>query len=152
MPSAPKDTQRAPLLCPSAQPEMAGSHILGVVGGEATAPEVAYLTTALPVTPELLALTGPVKPTEVFRFAAHCEEQACRHFDGTHCQLATRIIQMLPAVGRTLPACLIRPTCRWYHQEGKAACFRCPQIMTETSAASDDWVRVAGYAPGGASE
>jgi len=29
-----------------------------------------------------------------------------------------------------LPACLIRATCRWYQQEGKAACHRCPQVVT----------------------
>jgi hypothetical protein len=152
MTSSLKGAQSAPLLCPSAQPEMAGSRILGVVGGKPGAPELAYLTAPLPVTPELLALSGPAKPTEVFRFAAHCEEHACRHFDGTHCQLATRIVQMLPAVSRALPACLIRPTCRWYHQEGKAACFRCPQIITETCAASDEWIRAAGYDPGSPGE
>jgi hypothetical protein len=127
---------------------MAGSRLLGMVAGEPAAPEVAYLTALVPVTPELLALSGPVKPTEVFRFAAHCDEHTCRHFDGPHCQLATCIVQMLPAVSRALPACLIRPTCCWYYQEGKAACFRCPQIITETCVASDDWLRAAGYDPG----
>src|SRR5689334_7534029 len=118
------------LLCPSAQPEMEGSRVLGVVGGTAEAPQLAYLNEHLPVTQELLATAAPAKPLQVFRIAAKCEEKACCHFDGTRCQLATRIVQILPAVIESLPACLIRPTCRWYQQEGKAACMRCPQVIT----------------------
>jgi hypothetical protein len=137
-----------PLLCPSAQPEMKACRVLGVVGGRAGRPELAYLNQHLPVTEEVLRLAGPVKPTEVFRFAAHCEEKACRHFDGARCQLATRIVQILPAVTEGLPACLIRPTCRWYQQEGKAACLRCPQVVTQTYEAGDDYRRAAeGWAP-----
>jgi hypothetical protein len=30
----------------------------------------------------------------------------------------------------SLPACRIRPDCRWFVQEGRAACLRCPQIVT----------------------
>ncbi len=131
------------LLCPSAQPEMKASRVLGVVGGTAEAPQISYLNEPLLVTDDLLGLAGPVKPTEVFRFAAHCEEKACRHFDGTQCRLATRIVQILPAVTEGLPACLIRPTCRWYQQEGKAACLRCPQIVTQTYEASADFRRAA---------
>lgn len=132
-----------PLLCPSAQPEMAGSRILGVVGGTPETPGLAYLNESVPVTDDLLARTAPLKPTEVFRFAAHCEEKACRHFDGSRCQLATRIVQILPAVTEALPACLIRPTCRWYQQEGRAACQRCPQVVTLTFEPSDEFRRAA---------
>lgn len=131
------------LLCPSAQPEMEGSRVLGVISGTAEAPQLAYLNEHLPVTQELLATAAPAKPLQVFRIAAKCEEKACCHFDGTHCQLATRIVQILPAVIESLPACLIRPTCRWYQQEGKAACMRCPQVITETYEPSDDYKRAA---------
>ena len=131
------------LLCPSAQPEMEGSRVLGVIGGTAEAPQLAYLNEHLPVTQELLATAAPAKPLQVFRIAAKCEEKACCHFDGTRCQLATRIVQILPAVIESLPACLIRPTCRWYQQEGKAACMRCPQVITETYEPSDDYKRAA---------
>ncbi|HLI62165.1 MAG TPA: hypothetical protein VKV05_02115 [Terriglobales bacterium] len=120
------------LMCPSAQPEMPGSRVLGVVGGTPGATEVAYLNEHLPVTEDLLRLAGPVPPTQVFRFAAQCDERACAHFDGTNCKLATRIVNILPAVVDALPPCLIRATCRWYQQEGRAACMRCPQIVTLT--------------------
>ncbi len=137
-PSAPKQ-----LLCPSAQPEMKEARVLGVITGEAGKPELAYLNQPLAVTPELLASTAPARPTEVLRFAAVCEEQACMHFDGTKCRLATRIVQILPAVTEALPPCLIRAQCRWYQQEGRPACERCPQVITETHAASEDFYRAA---------
>jgi hypothetical protein len=43
-----------------------------------------------PTTAALSALSAPVQPTEVFRFAAPCQERACVHFDGTNCRLASR--------------------------------------------------------------
>ncbi|HLY99917.1 MAG TPA: hypothetical protein VKT33_12730 [Candidatus Angelobacter sp.] len=131
------------LLCPSAQPEMEGSRVLGVVGGAVNAPELAYLNAPLAVSEEILASTAPVHPTQIFRFAARCEEKACRHFDGSKCQLATRIVQILPAVAEALPACLIRPTCRWYQQEGRAACLRCPQVVTERYDPPEDYKHAA---------
>jgi hypothetical protein len=73
-----------------------------------------------------------LKATEVFRLAATCAEQKCPHFDGTDCRLATRVVRILPAVVDTLPPCIIRKECRWYSQEGAAACKRCPEITTVT--------------------
>jgi hypothetical protein len=132
-----------PLLCPSAQPGMEDARVLGVVGGTAETPTLAYLNEHLGVSDELLASAAPANATQVFRFAARCEEKACCHFDGTNCRLATRIVQILPAVTEALPACLIRPTCRWYQQEGKAACMRCPQVITETYSPGDEYARAA---------
>jgi len=131
------------LLCPSAQPDMEGAWVLGVISGSAEQSQVAYLNRNVPVTAGLLAAAAPLKPTEVFRFAAHCEENKCRHFDGSHCQLATRIVQILPAVTDGLPPCLIRAECRWFQQEGKAACMRCPQVVTESYEPDEDFKRAA---------
>jgi hypothetical protein len=131
------------MFCPSAQPEMNHNVVLGVVKGTVEDPRVGWLERPLPVTQELLAMAGPVKPAEVFRFAAQCEESACRHFDGSRCKLATRIVQILPAVTTALPPCQIRIDCRWYLQEGRAACMRCPQVVTHNVRASEDVVRAA---------
>jgi hypothetical protein len=121
-----------PPLCPSAQPEMADSVVFGLIGGTDEEPRLGYLVELRTVTDELLALTAPVKPTEVFRFAAPCAGNSCQHFDGSDCRLAKRIVQLLPAAEEMLPPCRLRPSCRWWQQEGKAACIRCPQIVTET--------------------
>lgn len=135
------------LMCPSAQPEMEGSRVIGVVGGTPDAPEVAYLNQYLPVSEEVLAMARPAKPTQVMRFAAPCQEKACCHFDGTNCNLVTRIVQILPAVTEALPPCLIRPHCRWYQQEGRHACQRCPQIVTQVDE-PDERMRMAAEGKG----
>jgi hypothetical protein len=109
---------------------MAGAMAFGVIGGSAEEPRVAWIARPVLVTADLLALTGPLPPTQVLRIAAPCQENACCHFDGTDCRLATRLVQLLPAVAESLPPCRIRPECRWFIQEGKAACQRCPQVVT----------------------
>src|SRR5882762_4542490 len=96
--------------------------VLGVVRQDGPEPMVAYLEQPLAATREVLAMAAPLKPTEIFRLSATCAEHACPHFDGANCQLATRIVRMLPAVVDTMPPCLIRKECRWYAQEGPAAC------------------------------
>ena len=121
----------ASLLCPSAPPEMADSVVFGVVGGTYEQPRVAYLKVPQPVTEEVLALARPIAPGEVFRFAAPCATSACRHFHGGRCSLATRVVELLPVAVEGLPPCRIRPSCRWFRQEGIAACFRCPQVVTK---------------------
>jgi hypothetical protein len=117
-------------LCPSAQPGMDDCRVLGVVQQDGPAPRLVYLNQILPATDDVLALSAPLKPTEVFRLAATCAEHKCPHFDGADCQLATRVVRILPAVVDALPPCTIRKDCRWYSQEGGAACRRCPEITT----------------------
>src|ERR1700736_4110666 len=118
------------MLCPSAQPGMENCRILGVVQQEGTTPMLAYLNQHVPATPQVLSMAAPLKPTEIFRLAATCAEHQCPHFDGADCRLATRVVQLLPPVVDTLPPCIIRHGCRWYSQEGGAACKRCPEITT----------------------
>jgi hypothetical protein len=102
----------------------------GVIGGTADEPRVRWIEKPVPVTGDLLALTGSVPPTQVLRIAAPCQENACCHFDGTDCRLAAKLVQLMPAVSGSLPPCRIRQDCRWFVQEGRAACARCPQIVT----------------------
>lgn len=132
-----------PSLCPSAQPEMAGSVLFGVVGGTAAEPRLAYLSEPQPVTPELLSLAAPVRPTEVFRFAAPCAKHECQHFDGARCRLVTRLVSLVPPVVPGLPPCRLRPACRWWQEEGKAACLRCPLIVTENYRPTEELVMAA---------
>jgi len=136
--------EKLALMCPSAQPDMPDARVLGVVGGSAAAPLVSYLNEPVAVSEEVLALAaGAPHPADVMRFAARCQESKCCHFDGNNCNLATRIVQILPAVVEALPACLIRADCRWYMQEGRAACMRCPQVVTRNYQPADDMVLAA---------
>jgi len=109
---------------------MDGCRVLGVVQQDGPTPILQYLQQHLPATPDVLAMSAPLKPTEVFRLAATCAEHRCPHFDGADCRLATRIVQILPAAVDTLPPCIIRKDCRWFSQEGAAACKRCPEVTT----------------------
>lgn len=126
-----------PPFCPSAQPGMEGAFAIGVVGGTLGERRVGYFPERVPVTDDLLALAGEIPATEVFRFAAPCAGDSCRHFDGSDCRLATKLVQLTPAVS-SLPACTIRPECRWWKQEGKSACMRCPAVQTNCVARTDE--------------
>ena len=131
--------------CPSAQPRARSGRIYGVMTGPAHERRVGYLTETLRPTPDLLGLSGDAKPTELFRIAAPCANGGCKHFDGG-CTLVQRIVAALPVVVDALPACQIRGTCRWYLQEGRAACLRCPQVATDKADATEDEIRIAATA------
>ncbi len=130
-------TKVIPPLCPSARPEAGGSLALGIVVGSVAEPRVTYFPEPVAVTEQLLALAEPVTPTEIFRFAAPCAKKACQHFDGSDCRLVQRIVGQSPVVAEDLPPCHIRADCRWWQQEGKAACLRCPQIVTDKYDSAD---------------
>lgn len=130
-------------LCPSARPESENSVVFGIIGGTVTEPRVAYLKQTQPITDELIAKASPVTPAEIFRTAAPCAATGCQHFDGKNCGLATRIVENFPAVAEELPPCSIRRDCRWWQQEGKVACMRCPQVITDNYNASELAVKVA---------
>ena len=124
------ETSHRPL-CPSAPSHWRGAEIFGVVGGTVSDPRIGYLERTLPVSHELLALSAPASPTEVFRVAAPCACHACGHYQGGRCHLVEKVVRQLPAVVDELPMCMIRHSCRWFNQEGASACFRCPMVVTD---------------------
>ncbi|AVZ29578.1 nitrogen fixation protein [Nodularia spumigena] len=130
-------------LCPSARPEPGESLVFGVIGGTVTEPRVAYLKQPQTMTEELIAKVSPATPAEVFRTASTCATNNCQHFDGKDCGLATRIVAQFPIALEELPPCSIRRDCRWWQQEGKAACMRCPQVITDNYNASELMIQVA---------
>lgn len=126
-----------PQSCPSAQPDMDGATVLGVVERDGGTRQLSYVNATVPVTDALLEATGPVPPTLIYRFAAPCVESKCTHFDGQKCQLAVRIAAGLDPNLEKLPPCSIRKSCRWYRQEGAAACARCSQVVTAVTDRAD---------------
>lgn len=117
--------------------------LFGVVGGSGDPALVGYLKEPLAPTPDVLARAEPLEATVVFRFAAPCAESACAHFDGADCRLATKVVDLLPPVVAVLPPCPVRQACRWWRQEGRAACLRCPMLATSASDPSDSLRRAA---------
>jgi hypothetical protein len=130
-------------MCPSAQPDMTGAMVLGVRTGPVETPRISYLAEPVAASEQLLQFAAPRKPAEVFRFAARCEERACSHFSAGACQLAARIVQILPAVVDALPSCQIRRDCRWFRQEGRPASLSCPQVTIYESDPSEEFRTVA---------
>jgi hypothetical protein len=135
-------------LCPSGRADSPNSVVFGVISGTVAEPRVAYLKQPQPITDELIAKASPVSPTEVFRMATACAAKACLHFDGQDCRLAKQIADKLPVVAEDLPPCSIRRDCRWWQQEGKAACMRCPQVITDIYNPSELTVTVSKLAAG----
>jgi len=135
--SAGTETRPAPqkdvVFCPSAQPGLNRSVLIGVVDKSRDGDFVSYLPQSSAVTDgTIAAFTGsPVQATQLFRFAAPCEKGGCHNWSGSTCGVAKRVVQILPAVLSELPDCELRPSCRWFRQEGKPACLRCPQVVTD---------------------
>jgi hypothetical protein len=136
-------TEESGLSCPSAQPDMPGAHVIGVISGTAEEPRIAYLKQSAQVPASALASLGDLAPTQVFRFAARCEEHRCVHFNGERCSLGERIVRTLDPVVDALPTCQIRPTCRWHAEQGGEACRRCPQVITMIPRADNKLNRAA---------
>ena len=126
--------------CPSVQAHVPGAEVFAVVAGTVDAPDVQYLDRTIPVTREVLEMSAPFDPAEVFRISGPCAmSTACAHFDDARakCRLAIRTVRMAPVVVHKPPRCAIRGTCMWWHQEGLPACLRCPQVVTNDAAPSE---------------
>lgn len=120
-----------PPLCPSARADAPDAVVIGIVDGSVDEPRVRQLERPVPVTEEILASTGPVDPARVLRIAASCLDDRCRHFADQRCAFAAKVVTMLPEVTESLPACGVRARCRWFAEQGGAACRRCPQVVTQ---------------------
>jgi hypothetical protein len=107
--------------------------VIGVVAGTAEQPKLIPLAEPEPVTEEIFKLASPHHPSEIFRIAAPCVEGGCKNFGNGLCHLAKAVLRSPEAVD-DLPPCRIRSHCVWWHQEGKPACLRCPEVVTNNAA------------------
>lgn len=130
----------APLACPSANPDWDDAQLLGVVLGTPTAPET-WFTGVRAIDPAMIAAAAPARPAEVFRFTARCRGGECAQFQDGRCRVGAAVAAHLePLPEHALPRCGIRPQCRWWQEQGAAACRRCPTVVT------DDRLRDGAYA------
>lgn len=118
-------------MCPSHRCKP-GSQLLGVRQEDGT---IAILPQALPVDEVFVAKAAQhdVPPEQRFRFTNKCIEGGCQQWTGKGCGVVERMVQYLDqvAVSDELPACSIRPRCRWFTQRGRDACAICPYVLTE---------------------
>ncbi len=119
-----------PVMCPSARCEP-GAQLLGVI---LPSGRVAYASGEVTVDEEFVAIAREGRtPEKRFRFTSPCVRGACRQWTGSSCGVIERL-RALPDLGGSdadLPPCVIRPRCRWYLQEGAAACAICPEVVTD---------------------
>lgn len=122
----------SPKTCPSSRCEE-GAIVLGVMTEEG---RVAYIHPPTPVDAEFAAReTTRGHPERRFRFAGPCIEGDCPQWTGCGCAIADMAAES-PIVSRCspprgLPACSIRPSCRWFSQRGTDACAVCPLIVAD---------------------
>jgi hypothetical protein len=124
------------LRCPAAPPHWQDALVWGIAGGTIDEPHVTPIPPE-PLTPAWIAAAAPCTPREVFRIAALCVKGACRHWrdgnDGAEndgrCSLVERVVESFAPV--ELQRCDIRSVCRWFNQQGAAACKVCPGIVTD---------------------
>lgn len=119
-------------LCPSSICH-SGALLLGVVGGDK---KVSLLSPPIPVNDEFVeAVNAAGEPEKRFRFAGKCAKSGCGQWTGTSCGVMDELAManhLLEIINENLPACAIRPDCRWYSQEGAKACIICPHIVTQS--------------------
>lgn len=116
--------------CPSAAPRE-GAVLLGIVKRNG---DVGLLGERMEIDHDFIQTAQEGRELEQrFRFASPCITKGCANWSGEHCMvldIARKLAQVQPENTGQLPACSIRPTCRWYMQEGARACHLCPKIIT----------------------
>ncbi|WP_375444061.1 hypothetical protein [uncultured Fibrella sp.] len=113
-------------LCPSA-PLYEGSQLLGLVKPDGG---ISLLAEPIAVTPDFVEAATAAGPAEErFRFVNKCVEKGCAKWGAGGCSVVAGALKRIQAAQEAiLPSCGIRPSCRWFMQEGAAACHVCPQV------------------------
>lgn len=116
--------------CPST-PVGNATVFLGMI---TSARRVAYVTPAIPASVVLDDLDSVEGAESRYRFAGPCVTSSCGFWTGDHCGLGARMVEsyqetMDEAV--ELPKCAIRRTCRWFAEQGAAACSPCSYVVTD---------------------
>ena len=74
-----------------------------------------------------------------FRFAGACVTTGCQQWRNEQCQVgrAAAIVAERLEITEELPRCAIRSRCRWWRQEGRAACAACAWVVHTTMRSAD---------------
>jgi len=121
--------------CPSA-PAVGSSRLLGIVGPGG---RVVYTPGGPRLTETLRSGLGETRADghleTRYRFSGACVESGCAFWQEGECAAVTAAHREYDAVAGAaadgpLPECGIRDTCRWWAQEGPAACAVCTFVVT----------------------
>ena len=116
-------------LCPSSTLQE-GAILLGIVMPDGS---VAYAKDRIVVDENFVRGTQGGTPAEQrFRFSSPCMKGACNQWTGSRCGVIDEVVEAVGGdVPSSLPHCSIRPQCRWFAQQGAAACGACPLVITD---------------------
>ncbi|MCP2326985.1 hypothetical protein HDA40_005492 [Hamadaea flava] len=119
-------------MCPSTSVENS-TVFLGMITPART---VAYVTPQVPLDAIRESLDESQGPLERnYRFAGPCVTTGCGFWTGEHCGLAAKAVESYQSTGAPqldLPKCAIRRSCRWFAEQGPAACSPCSYVVTDS--------------------
>ena len=119
-------------MCPSSKAQH-GAKLLGVRQDDG---KVAILPQPLAISSDFIEKANQSsKAEQKFRFTNKCVASGCTQWTGSRCGVADQIIGVMNELSVTdgIPVCAIRPSCRWFMQNGPDACKVCPYVITETT-------------------
>jgi len=129
---------RKALLCPSAACRP-NALLLGIVNGDGT---IWPLQQPVRIDREFVEIANRGRrPEKRFRFASPCVQSACQQWSGSRCGVIDLCAADVRSENHPLARewqCPIRSDCRWFHQNGRAACEVCPEVITD---ASESWAQ-----------
>jgi hypothetical protein len=105
-----------------------GNLLIGIVAGDGS---IVPVRPPLPVDETFVdeAQQASGRPPEArFRFAGRCVTSLCRQWTGSRCVVGDVVAASDPGP-QSLQPCAIRPTCRWWAQNGPAACRGCTLVV-----------------------
>lgn len=118
------------ILCPSSLC-VEGAILVGIVMPDG---RVAFASDRIVVNEDFVrAAREGRSPEKRFRFSTPCAKGGCAQWTGERCGVIDRVMVSgaVADAPEELPACSIRPQCRWFQQSGAAACAACPEVITD---------------------
>lgn len=113
------------MICPSA-PAIAANNVVGIFDGRGV---VRYFPVPVPVVFDFDTISA-----SALRLSGKCVASRCRQWTGEQCGLPARIVSEIPQEFGVPRTCNIRGECRWYLQNGRDICIRCPSVSGEMAA------------------
>jgi hypothetical protein len=116
-------------LCPSAR-NASGASLIGAVDA---AGRVVFLGAPRILDPAESSWLDSQGGEAAFRFAGACLTAGCPRWHGS-CEVGAVVAAAVAEAGTAttrLPACGIRARCRWWHDQGPAACAGCAYVVTD---------------------
>jgi hypothetical protein len=116
---------RGQLDCPSMLPGLARGVIAKVVRNDE---RLRFLAEEIPVPAALPLAVDSETVLKRARFVGACRTDECGHWTGVTCRLGHAIASVEIQSSSKVAPCAIRSSCRWFKENGSAACAPCQHV------------------------